>query len=300
MILTCPSCATRYYADDGSIGASGRSVRCASCTHTWFVEPQLVLGEGPHGAVEPEPALTREKVERLRRAAAQANVPPMSSAAKFRAQQAERQRKGRIRAAAIAWGATGVALAATTTSAVAFREDVARVWPKTASAFAAVGLDVNIYGLEFVDLQVEHIYDGPEPVLVVRGAVANMGLGDRPTPVLRFGLRDGHAKEIQHVIARMTSPSILAGGAAPFEIRIENASAEAADLEATFASPTEVAALPENVAAVAETTAPLDPPLDGVAPQHSGGAHIDGRADASHDGLAPRLEEPWPATEDHG
>lgn len=292
MILTCPSCATRYYADDGSIGASGRSVRCASCTHTWFVEPQLVLSEGPAG--DPEPSLTRERVERMRRAAAQASVPPMSSAARFRSQQAERQRKGRIRAAVMAWGATGLALAATTTSAVAFREDVARVWPKTASAFAAVGLDVNIYGLEFVDLQVEHVYDGPEPVLVVRGAVANMGLGERPTPVLRFGLRDGHSKEIQHVIARMTSPHIAAGGAAPFEIRIENASAEAADLEATFASVAEAAALPENVAAVAGSTS-LDPPSLELAPQH-----IDGRADASHDGLAPRLEEPWPTAEDHG
>jgi predicted Zn finger-like uncharacterized protein len=293
MILTCPSCATRYYADDGSIGASGRSVRCAACTHTWFVEPQLVL-KGAEFAAEPEPTLTREKVERMRRAAAQASVPPLSSAAQFRARQAERQRKGRIRAAVMAWGATGVALAATTTSAVAFREDVARVWPKTASAFAAVGLDVNIYGLEFVDLQIEHIYDGPEPVLVVRGAVANMGVGEQPTPVLRFGLRDGKSREIQHVIARMTSPAIAPGGAAPFEIRIENASAEAADLEATFASAAEAAALPENVAAVAASTA-LDPPSLELAPQH-----IDGRADASHDGLAPRLDEPWPTAEDHG
>jgi hypothetical protein len=231
----------------------------------------------------------------MRRAAAQTPVPSLSPAAKFRAQQAERQRKGRVRAAVLAWGATGVALAATTTSAVAFREDVARVWPKTASAFAAVGLDVNIYGLEFVDLQVEHVYDGPEPVLVVRGAVANMGVGERPTPVLRFGLRNGQSREIQHVIARMTSPQIPPGGAAPFEIRIENASPDAADLEATFASAVEAASLPENVAAVAASN-PLDPPSLELAPQH-----IDGRADASHDGLAPRLDdESWAATEYHG
>jgi predicted Zn finger-like uncharacterized protein len=295
MILTCPSCATRYYADDGSIGVAGRSVRCAACTHTWFVEPPIVLGAAP--PADAEPPLTRERVERMRRAAAQAHVPPLSSAAKFRAMQAERQRKGRIRAAVMAWGATGVALAATTTSAVAFREDVARVWPKTASAFAAVGLDVNIYGLEFVDLQVEHVYDGPEPVLVVRGAVANMGVGERPAPVLRFGLRDARSREIQHVLARMTSPLIPAGGASPFEIRIENASADAADLEATFASASEAAALPENVAAVAASN-PLDPEVDfagELAPQN-----VDGRLDASHDGLAPRLDEPLPATEDHG
>jgi predicted Zn finger-like uncharacterized protein len=304
MILTCPSCATRYYADDGSIGSAGRQVRCAACTHSWFVEPQLVLSDAP-AAASAEPTLTRERVERMRRAAAAAAPTSQSPAARFRHQQAERQRRDRVRAAVVAWSATGVALAATTTSAVAFREDVARVWPKAASAYAAVGLDVNIFGLEFVDLQVEHVYDGPEPVLVVRGAVTNMGASPRPAPVLRFGLRDPNATEIQHVVARMTSATIPAGGAAPFEIRIENASAEAADLEATFASPEEAAAMPKDVAAVAETnprlasrrldpgpegTLHLDPLVDG----------IDGRAEASHDGLAPRLEEPLPPPEDHG
>ena len=308
MILTCPSCATRYYADDGSIGANGRSVRCAACTHSWFIEPQLVLSDAGRGgsdaaSAEDERPLTRERVERMRRAASVANAAPLSSAAKFRALQAERQRKDRVRAAVIAWGATGVALAATTTSAVAFREDVARVWPKTASAYAAVGLDVNIFGLEFVDLQVEHVFDGPEPVLVVRGAVTNMGREDRPAPVLRFGLRNAHAGEIQHVLARMTTPTIPAGGAAPFEIRIENASMNAADLEATFASTGEAAELPATAAAVATTTmassAPLDPPgPDGTMLLEPVMQGADGRAEASHDGLAPRLSEPWP--EDHG
>lgn len=304
MILTCPSCATRYYADDGSIGPNGRSVRCAACTHTWYVESQLVLSDaGPQS--EPEPTLTREKVERMRRAAQGQGAAPLSSAARFRQQQAERQRKDRIRAAVVAWGATGVALAATTTSAVAFREDVARVWPKTASAYAAVGLDVNIYGLEFVDLQVEHVFDGPEPVLVVRGAVSNQGVDARPAPVLRFGLRNGDAREIQHVMARMTSATIPAGGASPFEIRIENASPDAADLEATFASAAEAATIPAGVAAVAANdealtaARALDPPgPDGVLALDPLVDSVDGRAEASHDGLAPRLEEP--RSEDHG
>lgn len=307
MILTCPSCATRYFADDGSIGAQGRSVRCAACSHTWFVEPQLVLGDAVQAVIEPEPSLTREKVERMRRAAASATTAPLSSAARFRQQQAERQRRDRVRAAVMAWGATGVALAATTTSAVAFREDVARAWPKTASAYAAVGLDVNIYGLEFVDLQVEHVFDGPEPVLLVRGAVTNMGRDDRPAPVLRFGLRDPASREIQHVIARMTSARIPAGGAAPFEIRIENASPDAADIEATFASAAEIEAMPEDVAAIAATTPGaveeahlLDPPTDGAMMLEPLVDHVDGDAEASHDGLAPRLQEPWPPREDHG
>lgn len=38
MILICPSCATRYYAADHTIGVEGRNVRCATCGHGWFAK----------------------------------------------------------------------------------------------------------------------------------------------------------------------------------------------------------------------------------------------------------------------
>lgn len=53
MILTCPECNTRYLVPDSSIGAAGRTVRCASCRHSWFQQ-------GPATAVvppAPEPEL---------------------------------------------------------------------------------------------------------------------------------------------------------------------------------------------------------------------------------------------------
>jgi predicted Zn finger-like uncharacterized protein len=272
MILTCTSCSTRYYADDAAIGPTGRTVRCAACGFSWFAEPQLELrtqavakaGETRPEGPQQEP-LTRERVERLRRASEQPGPAP-SAAAKFRAQQAERMRRERMRAAVVVWGATGAALAASATGMVAFRQDVAELWPRSASAFAAFGFnDVNVYGLEFYDLAVERDFDGATPILLVSGEVRNIGRDDKLVPPVRISLRDTRSHEIFELVNQITDQPIEAGAAVPFQIRVENPPEDAVDLEATFASFSEMsfAGGPAHVSpAVPPEELLLDQPLE--------------------------------------
>jgi predicted Zn finger-like uncharacterized protein len=43
MIITCPSCSTRYPVEGSSFAPSGRKVRCAKCGHSWHQAPPTDL-----------------------------------------------------------------------------------------------------------------------------------------------------------------------------------------------------------------------------------------------------------------
>ncbi|MGA7034494.1 MAG: MJ0042-type zinc finger domain-containing protein, partial [Pseudolabrys sp.] len=50
MHIVCPNCSTSYAIEEASLGAAGRTVRCARCKTTWFASahqpvPEMAIAE---------------------------------------------------------------------------------------------------------------------------------------------------------------------------------------------------------------------------------------------------------------
>lgn len=207
MILTCPQCETQYFADDSTIGDTGRTVKCAACGHSWFVGPE---GTAPSA--------------QARQGAHEA----------YRLKVRERRRRKSRSIALLAWVMTVAAAGAIIGGSILMRDQLARVWPQSASAFTALGLDVNRFGLEFVDTQAERFFDGTTPILEVRGTVRNLAAQAVDAPRVRVVLLNDEGLEVARALAPV-SPSTIPGEAtAQFLARVENPPFEAFELELSF------------------------------------------------------------------
>ena len=119
MILACPACRTSYLVDEQELNRpAGRTVRCASCGHTWHRPPPLE-------ARDREPA-TRSAAPRIEPGL---DVPPRPGALPVPALPQYQRRR------LVGWSVLGAILGLLLLAAVAAiiaRKEVAAMWPATA------------------------------------------------------------------------------------------------------------------------------------------------------------------------
>lgn len=127
-----------------------------------------------------------------------------------------------------------LALLALNAALIAWRADVVRVAPQTASLYAAIGLPVNLRGLSFADVvTTTETHDGVQ-VLVVEGTIASASTRVVEIPRLRFSVRNPGGQEV-YAWTALPSRSLLAPGETlAFRSRLASPPPDARDVLVRF------------------------------------------------------------------
>jgi predicted Zn finger-like uncharacterized protein len=233
MILTCPSCDTRYSVDGAKFPAAGRTVRCAKCGHSWHQaaeapEPaaeviQPIAAEptaNPAAAIEPFPV----------------NPSPTRAFAPVAAAPQPRAPLGPKIAVVAGWAGLIIGVLLIAVSAVRYRQDIAVIWPQSAGVYSSLGMHVNASGIDFRQVDYKRESEDGQVVLAVSGMIVNAGSRELPVPQnIRVTLSDVNNRELYHWNFTPKVTSLKPGQSSAFATRLSSPPAAARHLEVRFA-----------------------------------------------------------------
>lgn len=280
MILTCPSCATSYFTPDDAIGPGGRTVRCQSCANTWRAMPDEPLELTTATAAISAPVEERSFGKRDEAAAPEslADTPAAELPGAFRAKAEQQRRLRRAAAHGVVWAGLASVFLGLLGAAWLFRVEVVQMAPRTASAYAAVGLKVNPTGLEFEAVSARAAPNDPGKI-IISGALRNVRETEIVAPPVRVALLDGHGAEIGHAVIRIDAAPVLPGKVQGFAAVIADPGARGVDVGVDFA--------PEAPPVKAAADAPVRPTAHRPAPQPNHGPPPAAEATGLRPAMAP-------------
>ncbi len=198
MIITCPHCQTRYQVAQEAIGSAGRKVQCASCNEAWQQDPPVsaaqlqtdklqadVSEDGLDEAFSEEERAVAAAIARKVDAFGKAQEPEPNAtidpAVQRKRQRAFSRRQNsmvaklplaRMRRAARIIGS--LLLVGTMVVGIWARTKVVEQFPAMADFYEAVGLGVNVVGLDFSDLQTSRSVRQGKEVLIVSAKIIGL------------------------------------------------------------------------------------------------------------------------------
>ncbi len=232
MILTCPSCATSYFAPDGAIPPAGRKVRCQSCAHVWHGMPS---DEPLELTATPAARAASEARSFDAAPAVDADTPAPELPKAFRARAEQQRRLRRAATHGVVWAGLASLFVGLIGAAWLFRVEVVELYPRAAAAYAMVGAPVNPTGLDFEALTAKAVVDRADMVMV-SGAVRNVRDREIQTPPIRVALLDSHGAEVGHAVIELDGAPVLPGGVQGFAALIRDPGAHGVDVGVDFVS----------------------------------------------------------------
>ncbi len=192
MILTCPSCSTRYSIDTASVGAEGRLVKCAKCGHKWreFPPEDLPKQVAEEAQVKPAPTAAPD-IPSEQPEDGELSIEAMTRSSRERVQEnADKVRKKR---SWIGWVIFILLLAGIGAGGFYGRDTVVQFWPASSKLYQMLKLDVkttNLLGLEIKDLETKSVLENGVVRLTVQGKIVNITGHEQPIPRIGIQLVD--------------------------------------------------------------------------------------------------------------
>jgi predicted Zn finger-like uncharacterized protein len=224
MILTCPECATRYQTDAAAFAPPGRKVRCAKCGHVWH---QVAPPSEPEASIDAPPP--REEVPRSESrpdlpisSGRSSYVPPQAAEHDVEEDAPAHRRTGSRIALAFGWLSLIAIVLAIGWSAVVFRQQIATLWPQSATLYARLGMDVNARGLDFLDQTTKREMQDGQFVLAVTGRVVNVSQREVPVPKIVAALLSNDKRRLYSWSFSVNTAILQPGESVAFVSRVPN------------------------------------------------------------------------------
>jgi len=217
MILTCPECSTRYVVDPAAIGASGRTVKCSRCEHSWAEPPPADLQR----PARPRPLTAERSVPRRRPRGT--NLPALPS-------------DPPSRAPTILWVLVIVVFLSSVGAAVWYRDLIMSRVPLSEAVFGLVGLGPEAAGVG-LQLQVskpDYTTRDGKRVVTIKGIVVNISEQARVVPEMIVKVYDKNKKVIFEKRFAPSSPKLLVTERISFTTDLIDPPAAATGIEVTF------------------------------------------------------------------
>ena len=130
--------------------------------------------------------------------------------------------------------AASVALALGLGLSVLYRAPVVAAVPQTARIFAAMGMPVNLRGVEIRNIVSKVVVEQGTPQLVVEGEIVNVTKAEAKLSRLRFAIRSEKGQEIYSWKATVDKPALEPGESLKFRRRLASPPEGSADVLVRF------------------------------------------------------------------